>query len=683
MNGEGKQIAPAILEAVSKGAAVVSVVLIVLLQLGLNRDITWTLRALTALAVVAGWTLPLVAPAYAAAVWLFVAPIAPAVVGRLSHREGPVVDLVWLAGLAATLIRTTNWSRWELPEGWRPLIGGWVLVLSLGWPVIAARELGFDPRLVTDTGAVNSWAMLTAPQVFGWVLYVALTQLLGALWLDAVAGRVARDRKDLVRTVTALCIGVTVSSIVAISQGLVRLDFLSTARWASLNRATGTMMDANAYGVLAAIAAPLAFLAVRLRGQRRAVAIGLGVVAINLAGMWMSASRTALVCAVAGAAGLGAAALLVQQRAARRALPAVLVIAVLAAVLIAAGGRAVGPLGRLRDHLPRSTRSLMASLWTRGGYGTVAVQMVREYPLTGVGIGTYHVIAPDYWHRRTGDTLPFDNAQNWWRHQAAELGLLGGLAIVAWSLLAGAVLLFGRLAPQTRFEAVTLRGVLVGVAAASMLGMPTQSPLVLLTFLLVVAWLSSAILAPDVRITARHPTLAWTLVAVLAVAYAAGHVWLGHRSLSVMSRAVRASREYVVGAYPAEVLPGSNEYHWTRQAATFEWPVRPGVLVLHVWASHPDIERRPVQVRISTPCGVIFDEALGSNGPVEMAFEVAPHDTAVEATVGVSRTWRPADVIRATNDRRTLGAAVWQDWVKPGDVARVQVRPLPPCPAGS
>lgn len=660
-----------------------SVLLIVLLELGLDRDTTWVLRALAAAALAVGWALPAIAPQWTAPLWLFAAPIAPAIVGRLSHREGPVVDLVWMSGLAASLVRMTDWSRWELPAGWRPLVGGWALTLSLAWPVVALRELGFDPRVVTDTGTVNSWAMLTAPQVFAWVLYVALAQLLGALWLDTVMARIARDQRELRATLLALACGVSLASLVAIYQGLVRLTFLSTPIWASLHRATGTMLDANAYGVVAAIVAPLAVVAARQWPHRRATTVGVVLLAINIGGMWMSGSRTALLCAVGGLAGLVAAALVLHGTRARRVLPATIVLAVIVMMAVASGSKAVGPLRRLHE-LPQSVRSAMSSLWTRGGYGTVAVDMIREHPLTGVGLGTYNVLAPDYWHARTGNALPFDNAQNWWRHQAAELGILGGAAIILWSVTAGWVLLFGHVQPERRFIAIALRGIAAGVAACSMLGMPTQSPLVLLAFLLVVGSLASSLVAPDLRVLRRHDTAAWVIVALLAVAYAAGHVWLGRRSLSVVARAERSGREYVVGAYPAERLPGANEFRWTSGTATFIWPVRPGVLVLHLWAGEPDIERRPVEVSIATPCGVVFDGALpDANRPVELAFRVPDGQRTVAATVRVSRTWRPAQVIRGSTDRRTLGAAVWKDWIRPEDANRVPVRPLPACPVGS
>lgn len=673
----------ATLERISKSATIVSVLLIVVLQLGVNLDVTWKLRALAGAAILAGWILPAIVPRWAAALWLFLAPLAPAIVGHVTHREGPVLDLVWMAGLAATLIRMAAWSRWELPAGWRPLIGGWALTLSLAWPVIAFREIGFDPSVAADTGAVNSWAMMNAPHVFAWVLYVALTQLLGALWLDAVAARIANDSKALRRVVMALAAGATVASIVAVYQGLFNLAFLSTANWALLHRATGTMMDANAFGVLAAIAGPMAFIELRLRERDRyATPAAVAVLAITFAGMWMSGSRTALLCGAGGVSGLVAAMVLLHRGTIRRVLPPLMGAAIVVVGVAAATASAVGPLERLHE-LPQNADSALWSLWTRGGYGTVAIDMLREYPLTGVGVGTYHVIAPDYWRLHVNDALPFDNAQNWWRHQAAELGVLGGGPIILWSMLVAWVILFRAVRPERRFAAITLRGVVIGVAACSMLGMPTQSPLILLAFLLALGWLSAAVIDAELPLLRRAPGIAWVIVTVLAVSYAAAHLSLARHSLSVASRAVRFGREYVVGAYAPESIPGVSEFRWTRKQATFVWPVRPGVLVLRLWAANPDLRSRPVQVRVSTPCGDVFEGTLPDRtDPLELALQVPEGRQTVAATVRVSRTWQPARAIRGSGDWRTLGAAVAEDWTSFDD-APVAVRQMPDCPVGS
>ena len=108
-------------------------------------------------------------------------------------REGPVLDVVWMAGLAGALLRATPRSAWSLPPLWRLLLGGWALVALAG----VANRGGAGARLrLAHAGAtrraVNSWAMLTAGQVVAWSLYVVQAQLLGLLWFDWLCGPVRR-----------------------------------------------------------------------------------------------------------------------------------------------------------------------------------------------------------------------------------------------------------------------------------------------------------------------------------------------------------------------------------------------------------------------------------------------------------------------------------------------------------
>jgi hypothetical protein len=337
---------------------------------------------------------------------------------------------------------------------------------------------------------------------------------------------------------------------------------------------------------------------------------------------------------------------------------------VLAAVILFAGG-AIGPVGRLFD-LPPGATSRLSELWTRGGYGTAALMMIREHPLAGVGLGTYHVLVPDY-RVFVHQTMPFDNAQNWWRHQAAELGLLGGAMLFAWSGVLTWKILAGRTAPRQAFTATAVRGLLVGLGVCSLLGMPTQSPLVLLWFMLLVAWLTVAIADADVPGLYRHGVPVCIAAAVLSVSYAVAHIVLGLGDLSVPARAMAIQRPLVTGAYGPE--QGQNgEFTWTRRVADFYWPVTEPYVVMRLGLQHPDLAQRPVDLTVSTPCGTILHQSLRSPEPVTVGIEIPPGQKMVHWTVEVSRTFRPA----GTDDTRELGAMVAAEFTGSGDRFRQQ-----------
>ena len=672
-----------LLERASKAAATTSVLLILALMLAVQPEMTWLLRGLTVAALVAGWFigalgLRVAAPLGHPFFWLFVAAIAPALLRLLAGREGPVLDIVWMAGLAGSLLRTTEWSRWTMPFPWNVLIGGWTLALSLSWPVLVAREIGFRVSGFHDAGVINSSSLISAPQAAVWILYIVLAQLIGALWFEWAREKAARLKSPIL--MNALWAGATVASVVAIVQGTIDLGFLSTEFWAAERRATGTMLDANAYGVCAALAAPIGFLGMRALVPRWPAA-AIAVFAVNLAGMWLSGSRTAaLVCG-----GIGTGALFIGLWRERRSAPSHSQplgmwiaggLAVVAVVLIAG---TASPIRRALD-IPPGRAGLMF-LWDRGGYGPIAVRMTREYPLTGVGAGSYRVLAPDYHRAMANDALPLDNAQNWWRHQIAELGVFGGALIIAFSVLVGWRVLTGREGDPDVASASTVRGLLLGLGLTSMFGMPTQNPLVLYWFLALVAWF--AWLVPDPlprrQTSTAEPRIAWIVATALAIAYAAGHLLLAGGSLHPLQRAQRANRDYVIGAYPPEPLPESNEFRWTGGEARFFWAVKSPFMAVRFWAHHPDVTAQPVHVTLTSPCGVLFDEDLSSDSSMSVGMALPEGQRTLEATLRVSRTWTPGG-----GDDRQLGVGIVADFSKDPAFATTQLRAvkLPACAGG-
>lgn len=670
-------------EFASKIAAATSVLLILALALVVHPDATWLLRVLTVAAFAAGWLLvrfSVLAWAGHVQVWLLVAALAPALLRLLAGREGPILDIVWMAGFAGALLRTTDWRRWAMPFPWSVLIGGWALALSLAWPILVAREVSFRIAGFHDTGAINSWSLIPAPHAAAWILYVVLAQLLGALWFEWARDK-ASQLKPPIQLIHPLWIGATVSSVIAVLQGTVDLGLLNPEFWATLRRATGTMLDANAYGLCAALAAPLGFLGMRALAPH-APAAAVTVFAINLAGLWLSGSRTAL---LSGA--IGTAALVVGVWRERRLAP---VIPARAAVWIPAGLLAVlvvvmftpaaSPIERALD-IP-SGRAGLKELWNRGGYGPIALRMTREFPLTGVGAGTYRILAPDYWRAMANDALPPDNAQNWWRHQIAELGVFGGALIIAFSVLVAWRVFAGRERDPDVASASTVRGLLIGLGVTSFFGMPTQNPLVLYWLLALVAWFAWLVPDPSVQrpstslgaseTPAREPRVAWLVAAVLAIASAAGHLVLAAGSLHPAQRAQRANRDYVIGAYPPEPLPEGNEFRWTSREAHFVWAAKSRFMAIRLWAHHPDIASRPVHVTVTSPCGVLFDEDLSSDASMSLGMTLPEGQRTLDATVHVSRTWSPADAGEA--DARQLGVGIVADFSNDPAFAASQLR---------
>ena len=182
-------------------------------------------------------------------------------------------------------------------------------------------------------------------------------------------------------------------------------------------------------------------------------------------------------------------------------------------------------------------------------------------------------------------------------------------------------MLTGRTAPHQRFTATAVRGLLIGLGLCSLFGMPTQSALVLLWFMLLVAWLTVAIANPDVPLFHKHGVVICTAAALLSVAYAATHVVLARGSLSVPARAAMMHRPLVTGAYGPEEGP-DGQFTWTREEANFYWPVAGQFIVLRLAAPQPDHGNAPVQLTITTPCFNVLDLPVTSPDAITVGLQV-------------------------------------------------------------
>ncbi|HEY3159824.1 MAG TPA: O-antigen ligase family protein [Vicinamibacterales bacterium] len=708
--------APSLVERASKLIVVVAICAAIPLHLFVDPAGGWPILTLTLAMAIAGFACARRWPTATPAAMMILLTLGPALltaVLRVAALNAFYTAL--LTGLFASLLPRIPLDRWALPSSWRLLLGIWGLTLAVGWPVMIVREAGVRLGTLRDSGALDSWTLLTTPQVESWILYVVITQLVALVWLEWVFlwGSGIRDQGSRtfdvrlpdprspipdprLQPVHALWIGATLASLVAIYQGTVDIAFLSGGVWPGLRRAAGTLLDANAYGTVAAFAGPIAFVSIPHLHWRHTRSAQAAALAINWAGAWMSGSRTAFVCGALGTVLLVYELLRASTRSreadTREASSLLAGIAAIVLLLITVAG-AIGPFRRVMSDARAD--AAVTDLWSRGGYGTVASRMIRDHPLTGVGIGSFNWMAADYWRQMANERLPFDNAQNWWRHQVVELGIVGALPVVLWSLLVAWLVLTRRTPPDDRLETATLRGLLIGLGIASLLGVPTQNPIVLLIFFYLVARFENLTNprtpnlepripdpgSPSTPLGARRiPASAWLAGAVIPLVYAGGQLALARGPLKPLARAEQTNRDYIVGTYPGERLP-QGSFRWTRKHATFALAVPSRYLVVRFHVEHPDIGTHPVKVRMTTPCQTLVDEFATDSSEYARAFEIPPGQPRIVFDTDVSRTWRPSDSGKA--DTRELGLAVEADFVGTPTVVSSQERwiPLKPCAA--
>jgi O-antigen ligase len=252
---------------------------------------------------------------------------------------------------------------------------------------------------------------------------------------------VVRTRRDVRWVVTAFVAG----AAVAAAYGL--LQFPSEAGSDTLERAVGTLGDANEFAAVLVAALPLALALTVDRGGPAAVRwLALGVAGVSVAGIALSLSRGGLLAlSVALVAGVVVAG---------RWRPVALVTAVLIALAASTYFAAVAPVAA-RERVTSSQGGTGRSDIWRVGW-----RMVEAHPVLGVGVGNFAETSVQYL-LRPGELSRSDLiagtpkvAHNTYLNVLAELGAIGALAftaVIGFAMVCGtrAASLFARLDDRT------------------------------------------------------------------------------------------------------------------------------------------------------------------------------------------------------------------------------------------
>lgn len=572
---------------------------------------------------------------------------------------------VWLAALAGLVVAQADVSRWHFPRRWRWPLAGWALVLAVSWPVVAAREVNFSLVAAESYGGTNGISQLSPPVAAAYVVVFALTPLLGLLFLDLLFAKFHGDVRRCARVVGApFVVGVAASALVGIYQRTVDLEFLNPPLWSNLLRAGGLMNDANTFGTGAAIWAPLSVVVVWAAGYRTRWAVASYL--LLACGMWSAGSRTALLAFTAGSIGVGIA-LLKRRGLWQPKMGRVLALAGAAAIVLVVavvprefeGGNAFK---RAFDRIPRLDsgdirRFVVEDLWLRFGYGQAAIDIVRDHPLAGVGGGAFHVVAPDYIYRRTQRALAADNAQNWWRQQLAESGIVGALPAL-WASVLVLLLLRGPMDGDPPGTVTVLRATIVGVGVASLFGVPTQHPATWLSFATAVYLLIAQVRTGDDDTVPARSRSPWGVGMALALLVASALLITGLGDLRPPNRALETVAPYAEGLTAVEGTSDFGEFRWAGTSALAVMPVHGQWLQLTMWAPYADVARRNISVAVRMNERLVLQHAF--NEPEAGSYFIAVPPGVDAVTLRVQITGRVA------SQRAIQVATAWRGQVPRG-----------------
>ncbi len=333
----------------------------------------------------------------------------------LPGGETAALVFSWLAALLA-------WRRGHIRPGWSPVVVVALLYLC-AQTVSAILNQGIDPSLTPaaeyPTGLA---AVLDAAKALMWPLVVGLLLL--------VPGRAPHAMARVIALTLALLGALTVVQEFAGGNAFTFAGLSNVPLAADVGGATarhaGPQVDANFWGRVLVLGLPFA-LSLAQMGRNTATRLGwLGAAAAIGGGIVMTGSRGALLAAFLVVV---VWALLTGGRAAKAVLFAPAVGAL--ALFVPGVGSRLATLSLLgtSDGLEVVDPSLEGRLAAQ----RVAVEVLADHPVTGVGPGNFLAVTQGYLSRLGLDVAPLA-PHNQYLEAAAEGGLLG---LAAWLLLLG------------------------------------------------------------------------------------------------------------------------------------------------------------------------------------------------------------------------------------------------------
>ena len=596
--------------------------------------------------------------------------VLPAIMIAWIAQENFSIEFVWFLPLLGLTLSGRGGWQWSLPGAWRwPLIT-WALMVSLSWPIVFMREADFRWWVLWSTAA-NTSIGVTPGEVNQHVSYLAVVHNLGILFIDALCRWYSNNSERFKRDVVyPLAVTAALGSIVAIYQGFVDMTFLNRGFWTHMLRVAGTHGDPNRLGAIAALWAVSGVVIVRRLPPPWRLIAGVSSLVIGVAAVWTSGSRTGL--AAIGVSLLIAAfeAVMAWKRSRAElkqlAIPVVGVVVVAGALIIVLRGASTHTVIQrgLLHYVPFIGENSLAHtanewLWERFGYGPAAIDMVKSHPIEGVGVGMFHTLVHDFGTLR-GYDINSDNAQNWFRHMMAELGLVGFIPVLWWCVVLAA-LLFTRARAGDRLSIGMLRGVLIGFGVASMFGMPAQSLSVAITVWVLIFWLlqerQGDAPSPTIPQTLRRigPIIAGALIAIHLTATVVD----ARGGLRPRHRAERFNWYYDYGFDELEPDPGGNpiQRRWTWSEALAVIPVKGKTLKFVAWIDHPDGDENPPHVTVRADSRTVFDGPLKRSAPLFLDVPATPGKAHMVIETTIDRVYRPGG-----RDRRALGLSI-RDWI--------------------
>jgi hypothetical protein len=305
-----------------------------------------------------------------------------------------------------------------------------------------------------------------------------------------------------------------------------------------------------------------------------------------------------------------------------------------------------------------------------------AFSMIKDYPITGVGVGAYIIELPNY-YLLDKDVSKFaldsfrriDSAENYFLHVSAEMGIIG-LLFVFWIFFVLYHFMFKNYRNLIRDDKDNF--LFLGVAAGlislfsnlffhSFIGdFEAKYTFWLLAGIVIIWGKFQGKLLEKPQGSRKYKVLGMICILV----FGGVHFWNCTHSLSLQKRTEIFNLAQNFGLYRAETMEGGQTFQWSREYGGKTIEVLKPVIKIPLHASHPDIKKEPIKVQIYLVKDFFRKKRLLDEVVLEdnawRTFEYSVNEeigNRVILLVKVNRTWNPEKEL-GIQDARNLGVAL-------------------------
>lgn len=608
--------------------------------------------------------------------------------GNIPHAPTALVlFLVFFLGLIFNSILSNSKLDFSHPI-FRPL-GVFGLIIAVSGIITFCRYTNYFPfltnkiyELIVNVNDVRAGGAVMS-DIFSSLNYLTSFLFFGILY------SYIKSKEIMIKMLMALSLSVFLSLIFAFIQKYIIVGVGNMPYWIGLNQINSTYKDPNSFGVFLSAYIPL------LLGMifyfRKNIRI-LFLIQLPIAFIIFPSigSRSPLLGIVFSTVVFIVLSLFNKREFKKKILIATSIILIAAIsiflVFLSAHNSSLNErLGQTVDKL--FNKDSASSVFTgKTNLWKIAAQMIKDYPLTGVGIGAFIIELPNYAKIVRMDHGYTDSAENYFIQVFSELGIIG-LLLILW--------IFYEIVKQMRASWIACRsderdkmiliGAISGLAAISIsylfhsyIGSFEVKYFfwLLVAVIFVLGRAQSKIVKPK-----KYERIIRIAGFSLVIAFSGIHLWNSTHSLSVRDRTELFSWKQNFGLYEPETDFRGFNFRWLNKNAGITVEKLGNILVLPMMASHPDIDKNRIKAKIYLADHSFHNKRLLS----EIRFKdntwkyyeirlLNQNTKMISLVIETNRTWSPFKYLKIP-DQRNLAVGLGDIFYRyPSEISADKIR---------